>query len=68
MLKSSDEIIHQFKGLYPRNWPISYLNDSETQERAIKIQRNSRGSMLPDSPRSLRLRRSFSWEIGQYLS
>ena len=36
------------------NWPISHLNDSETQERGlegVKIQKISWWSMPPDSPR-----------------
>ena len=42
--------------LYPKelNWPISHLNDSETQERGlegVKIQKISWWSMPPDSPR-----------------
>ena len=46
MLKSSEEIIRQFKGLHPWNWPISYLNDSETQERGVKIKK-SKGEYAP---------------------
>ena len=37
------------------NWPISHLNDSETQERGlegVKIQKISWGSMPPYPPRS----------------
>ena len=41
------------------NWPISScLNDTETQEKGVKIRKISRGSMSPDFPRNLRFRRS----------
>ena len=45
-------------------WPISFPNDSETQERRLKeviienISRGEGGRMPPDPTRSLRLRRS----------
>ena len=48
-----------------RNWPISCLNDSETQEKGLKgvklkSKKVSRESIPPDFPESFRLRRSFS--------
>ena len=54
------------------NWPISCLNDSETQERGlkgVKIQKISWGSMSLDPPPPQKLAHSaLVQEIGQYLS
>ena len=50
------------------NWPISCLNDSETQERGlqgVKIE-TFPGVACPDSPKRLRLRRSFRKSVSIY--
>ena len=50
-------------------WPISFLNDYETQERrleGIKIQKISWGRPSPDPSGSLRLGRSFRKLVGIY--
>ena len=50
------------------NWPISGLNDLETQERGlqgVKIENISLVACL-DSPRRLRLRRSFRKSLSIY--
>ena len=46
------------------NWPISCLNDSETQ--GVEIQKNSRGSVPSDRPRNLPLWRSFRKSVSIY--
>ena len=50
-------------------WPISHLNDSETQERGlkgVKIQIISWGSQPPEPAKSSRLRCSFRKSVSIY--
>ena len=72
------EISHVFHNKYILNnknifqveiWPISCLNDLETQERGLqgaKIPNISWGSPFPDPTKSLSLQRSFRKSVSLY--
>ena len=66
-----DKYIFMKKTFRVKNWPMPWLNDSETEKRALKSKNQkhiSQGCMPPEPPWSLRLRRSFRKTVCIYLT